>query len=360
MRFVRMPTALDPELLDEFLDLLRNLIREPAVTGAEDSFFRVLTRELEELEGVKITCYQGILVAQGRDPESLILSAHIDRHGLVCTGPNEFQYSAFLAANRSEQTGDSVSEQMLGLIQHRFGGQRVQAHIPYTGTYLGQGVITRSYVCPYRNNLIFEIDGLGFLQPGTPVAFLDRLTVQNGCLSAQLDNVVSVAMLVFLFRHGFQGTALFTAQEEAGRSWRYAHAWFLRQQIRTQRLIVLDTSPYPTRELAEAQQLVLRHKDASASFAPEITAELGRRCAELGISTTYKCAYVDALNETRTRKLSLGRTELGRLITASNGEVSGTTLQIPTTGYHTASETASLDSVRGALLLLMSYIGPAT
>lgn len=346
---------LDSFLLDDFLDLLRNLVREPSVTGAEDSFFRVLTRELQEL-GVKLTYYQGLLVAQGKDPDSLILSAHVDRHGLVCTGPNEFQYSAFLAANRSEQTGDSVSEQMLGLIQDRFSGQRVQAHMPYSGTYLGQGVITRSYVCPYRNNLIFEIDGLGFLQPGTPVSFLDRLTRHNGCISAQLDNVVSVALLVFLFRRGFRGTALFTAQEEAGRSWRYAHAWFLREQIRTQRLIVLDTSPYPTRESAEAQHLVLRRKDATASFAPGITAEIGERCAVLGITCTYKDAYVDALNETRVKKLSLGRTELGRLIAASNGEVSGTTVQVPTTGYHTASETASLDSIRAALLLLGSYI----
>jgi putative aminopeptidase FrvX len=354
-----MPAGLDPAMLDDFLDLLGNLIREPSVTGAEDSFFRVLTRELQELD-VKLTYYQGILVAQGSDPHGLILSAHIDRHGLVCTGPNEFQYSAFLAANRSEQTGDSVSEQMLGMIQNRFGGQRVQAHIPYTGTYLGQGVITRSYVCPYRNNLIFEIDGLSFLQPGTPVSFLDRLSFQNGCLSAQLDNVVSVALLVFLFRKGFQGTALFTAQEEAGRSWRYALAWFLRQQIKTQRLIVLDTSPYPTREAAEAQHLVLRRKDATASFAPDITEELGGKCAALGITPTYKDAYVDALNETRIKKLSLGRTELGRLIAASNGEISGTTLQIPTTGYHTASETASLDSIRAAILLLMSYVSAST
>lgn len=350
-----MTHGLDQSLLDDYLDILRNLIREPSVVGAEDSFFRVLMRELQEL-GVTLTYYQGILVAQGNDPHGLILSAHIDRHGLVCTGPNEFQYSAFIASNRSEQTGDSVSEQMLGLIQHRFAGQRVQAHIPYTGTYLGQGTITRSYVCPYRNNLIFEIDGLGFLQPGTPVSFLDRLIHQDGCISAQLDNVVSVAMLVFLFRRGFQGTALFTAQEEAGRSWRFAHAWFLREQIRTQRLLVLDTSPYPSREAAEAQHLVLRHKDASAFFAPEITREVIDRCELLGIGYTFKDAYVEALNETRIKKLSLGRTELGRLILASGGEISGTTLQIPTTGYHTASETASLESIRAALALLLSYV----
>lgn len=57
--------------------------------GTEDSFFRVLRRELEEVD-VTIDRYMGILVARGRDPESIVLSAHIDRHGLLCTGPNEF------------------------------------------------------------------------------------------------------------------------------------------------------------------------------------------------------------------------------------------------------------------------------
>lgn len=346
----------DTSTLADFLDLLRSLIREPAVVGAEDSFFRVLMRELQELD-LDLSYYQGVLVAKGKDPHGLILSAHIDRHGLVCTGPNEFQYSAFLASNRSEQTGDSVSEQMLFSIQDRFTGQRVQAHMPYTGTYLGQGLITHSYVCPYRNNLIFELDGLDFLQPGTPISFLDRLSVSDGCVSGQLDNVLSVALLVFLFRRGFQGTVLFTAQEEAGRSWRYALDWFLREQIRTRRLIVLDTSPYPTREAAEAQHLVLRNKDASAAFDPTITAELAGKCMALGIDCSYKDAYVEAQNESRQKKLSLGRTELGRLITATDGDISGTTLQIPTTGYHTATETTSLGSIRAALALLLSYVG---
>ena len=40
------------------------------------------------------------------------------------------------------------------------------------------------------------------------------------------------------------------------------------------------------------------------------------------------------------------------------GSISGTTLQIPTTGYHTAAETASLDSIRAALSLLLSYVNP--
>ncbi len=347
-------TMPDDELdLTGFLTTLQTLIREPSVVGTEDSFFRVIRRELEEVN-VTVSYFQGVLVAQGNDPHRLILSAHIDRHGLLCTGPREFQYAAFIAGNQGEMTGESVSEQMLGSIAERFRGQRVQAHLPYTGTYQGQGTIARAFVCPHRRNLIFELDGLDYLQPGTPIAFLDRLRFEDGYLSAQLDNVLSVALLIHLFRHGFQGTALFTAQEEAGRSWRYALAWFQSQQLWTDRLLVLDTSPYPTRSAADAQQIVLRRKDANGTFAPALTDELARLCASCSISFSFKDAVVESLNKQRTKPLSLGRTELGRLVAATQGAINGTTLQIPTTGYHTTHETTSLASVTAALKLLFS------
>jgi putative aminopeptidase FrvX len=342
--------------LSDFLDILQLLIREPSVVGSEDSFFRVLRRELEEIEGIDVSYYHGVLVAKGDRPEDLLLSAHIDRHGLLCTGNNEFQYAAFISSNQSDLTGDSVSEQMMHTIENRFQEQLVQAHLPYTGTYLGQGRIVNSYICPFRNNLIFELDGLDFLQPGTPISFLDRLQISENCISAQLDNVVSAAIIIYLFRRGFQGTALFTAQEEAGRSWRYALSWFQRQNLTTQRLLVLDTSPYPCRESAEAQHVVLRRKDANGAFASELTDELAVKCQNMGISYTYKDAYIEAQNRERSKPLSLGRTELGRLVAATNGQINGTTLQIPTTGYHTPHETAALSSVTAVIDLLMSYV----
>jgi putative aminopeptidase FrvX len=341
--------------LSAFLITLRHLIREPSVVGAEDSFFRVLRRELEELD-ISVERHSGVLVARGSEPESVILSAHIDRHGLVCTGPNEFQYAAFIAGNRGELTGDSVSEQMVATIADRFTGQRVQAHLPYTGTYVGQGMISSGYLCPKRNNLIFELVGLDYLEPGTPVAFMDRLTLTDSHISAQLDNVLSVALIIYLYRIGFKGTALFTAQEEAGRSWRYALAWFQREAISTNRLLVLDTSPYPTREAASEQDLVLRRKDATAVFDPRFTSEIESRCDSLGISHTFKDEWIERQNLLRGKTSSLGRTELGRLVAASGGQINGTTLQIPTTGYHTASETASLASIQAAIGLLCTFI----
>ncbi|MBB5349908.1 putative aminopeptidase FrvX [Haloferula luteola] len=350
-----MSSSADPIDLPGFLETLRHLVREPSVVGTEDSFFRVLRRELEELD-IRVERHLGILVAQGSEPDSLILSAHVDRHGLLCTGPNEFQYAAFIAGNRGELSGDSVSEQMMASIAGRFDGQRVQAHMPYTGTYLGQGVISNSFHCPKRHNLIFEINGLEFLQPGSPVSFLDRLQTTDTHLSAQLDNVLSVALILHLFRLGFQGTALFTAQEEAARSWRYALAWFQRQSISTRRLLVLDTSPYPTPEAASEQEIVLRWKDATASFDPGFTEEIARIAHRLTISTSFKDTWIENQNLERSKPLSLGRTELGRLVAATGGCITGTTLQIPTTGYHTTRETASFASIRAAIQLLSTYL----
>ncbi len=345
--------------MKDFLNLLRALVREPSVVGMEDAFFRVLRRELEEYP-VRVTRYHGVLVVEGSDPTSTYLSAHVDRHGLMCTGPNEFQYAAFIAGNRGELNGDSISEQFMETIAGRFHGQRVQAHAPFAGTYLGQGKIIESYICPRRKNLIFEIDGLDFLQPGTPVSFLDRLKEQDGLISAQLDNVVSVAMVIELFRLGYPGTALLTAGEEAGRSWRFAAEWFRRHDIKTDRLIVLDTSPFPTVDDLLLQDVVLRHRDSNAEFDVRLTSQLQSTCKRLGVSYRYKDVYIEHLNRTREKPMSLGRTELGRLIDATVGEVTGTTLQLPTSAYHTQLETARISSIHAMLRLLCELTGCAS
>lgn len=192
--------------LNELLDLLKTLIREPSVVGAEHSFFRVLQRELEE-RGAQVTWYEGLLVAQGNAPFSTMFSAHIDRHGLVCTGPDEFQYAAFVAGNRSDLLGNSVSEQLINKIVDRFDTTPVMAYEPWSGAYRGSGKIASSYVCERRNNLIFTLKGMSHLVAGTPVAFADRLKISADSISGQLDNVLTAAYLVHLFSLGFQGTA---------------------------------------------------------------------------------------------------------------------------------------------------------
>jgi putative aminopeptidase FrvX len=339
----------------EFIDLLKLLIRQPSVVGAEHSFFRVLQRELEE-RGARVSWYEGILVAQGNAPSSTMISAHIDRHGLICTGPNEFQFAAFITANRSDLLNNSVSEELMAKVTERFESAPVYAYEPWSGMYRGNGVIKNTYVCEHRKNLIFEINGLSDVVAGTPVAFEDRLRIHDQRLLGQLDNVLSAAALVHLFSLGFQGTAFFTAQEEAGKSWRYLLEWFRRFGQSTNRLFVVDTSPFNTVEEANQQQLVLRNKDANAAFNKQATAVVESLCVSNGIQYTYK----DLLIENQNRQLqaeglkthTLGSTELGRIIAASNGLVDGTTIQVPSTGYHTTSESTSLESVEKFILLL--------
>ncbi len=341
--------------LEAFLDLLKLLVREPSVVGAETSFFRVLQRELE-LRGAKVTRFEGLLVAEGADPESMMFSAHIDRHGIVATGPREFQYAAFVARNQGDLTGDSISEQTFQNVAGRFLGERVHAYEPWTGGYLGQAEIRKVHLCPRLNNLIFELDGLGGLIPGSPVGYFDQLEIGKKTLRAQLDNVLTTAALVHLFALGFQGRAFFTAQEEAGRSWRFLWDWFRRENRDSGKLLVLDTSPFADAELAGRQEIVLRHRDAAGSFCPETVEEVRAACEALGIRYTYKDDLINLQNQARLaegKKLrSLGQTELGRVAAAAQGKINGATIQIPTTGYHTRQETASLKSVTDFIRLL--------
>ena len=131
----------------EFIDLLKLLIREPSVVGAESAFFRVVQRELE-FRGARVSRYEGLLVAEGDDPDSSMFSAHIDRHGIIATGPDEFQFAAFVARFRGDLTGDSVSEQTFQNAIDRFKGERVHAYEPWSGGYLGQAVIREVHLCP--------------------------------------------------------------------------------------------------------------------------------------------------------------------------------------------------------------------
>jgi putative aminopeptidase FrvX len=287
-----------------------------------------------------------------------MLSAHIDRHGLICTGPNEFQYAAFVAGSRSDLLGNSVDEQLMKKIVKRFPEQKVFAYEPWSGAYRGSGQIDRAHICEFRNNLIFEVKGLEHLVAGTPVAFLDKLQLTDEALVGQLDNVLTAAALVYLFEQGYEGTAFFTAQEEAGKSWRYLLEWFRRFGGSTNQLVVVDTSPYPDFATAAQQNLVLRNKDANATFNHALTERLQDLCKQDNYSYQYKDEYVAELNKKQREAgedlTSLGSTEMGRVISASNGLVDGTTLQIPTSGYHTMAESAPLNSVNAFLNLLLS------
>ena len=130
--------------MEKFYDILKQLIRTPSVVGAEHPFFILVKRELEEIN-IEVEYYDGVLVAKGSDPTSGYISAHADRHGLICTGHNEFQYAAFIAKNQADLTGNSNSEELLKNFTDRFVNEKVQAYEPWSGSYLGLGTIKDAF-----------------------------------------------------------------------------------------------------------------------------------------------------------------------------------------------------------------------
>ena len=339
--------------MEQFFDILKQLIRIPSVVGAEHPFFMFVKRELEEI-GVKVEYYDGVLVAKGEEPSSGYISAHADRHGLICTGHNEFQYAAFIAKNRADLTGNSNSEQLLQNFTTRFVDEKVQAYEPWSGTYLGLGVIKEAYLCERRKNIIFKVDGFDFLFPATPIAFMDKLEFNDDLISAQLDNVISVAIIIYMYHIGYRGTAFFTASEEAGKSWRFLLEYFRRFDISTKELLVLDTSPYSGLDDIHSLDIVLRNRDANAVFRSPLKNMIKNIAIEEGIKYHFKDAYLKNKMSQNGTKGSLGTTELGRLIHATKGEIQGATLQIPTIGYHTVNETTSVRAVESMIKVLKS------
>ncbi|WP_345979724.1 peptidase M42 [Sulfurimonas sp. HSL3-2] len=337
--------------MEQFYDILKQLIRIPSVVGAEHPFFMFVKRELEEM-GVTVEYYDGVLVAKGDDPTSGYLSAHSDRNGLICTGHNEFQYAAFIAKNRADLTGNSNSEQMLNNFTSRFVDEKVQAYQPWSGSYLGLGVIKEAFLCTRRNNIIFKVEGFDYLFPGTPIAFMDRLDIKDDLISAQLDNVLSVAIIIYMYQIGYQGTAFFTSSEEAGKSWRFLLEWFRRFDISTDELLVLDTSPYKTLEELKSIDIVLRHRDANAVFRSPLKEKIKKIATKEKIRYQFKDTYLKNKMAQNGTKGSIGVTELGRLIHATKGGIQGTTLQIPTIGYHTVNETTSDKAVQSIITVL--------
>jgi putative aminopeptidase FrvX len=335
----------------QFYDSLKQLIRIPSVVGAEHSFFMYVKRELEEM-GINVEYYDGVLVAKGDMPTSGYISAHADRHGLICTGHNEFQYAAFIAKNRADLTGKSNSEELLHSFTTRFVDEKVQAYEPWSGSYLGLGVIKDAFLCERRNNIIFKVDGFDHLLPGTPIAFMDKLVQTDEFISAQLDNVISVALIIHMYSIGYKGTAFFTASEEAGKSWRFLLEYFKRFDISTDELLVLDTSPYPTIDDIANLDIVLRNRDANAVFKSSLKNKIKNIAIEENIKYHFKDAYLKNKASEAGKKASLGTTELGRLIHATKGMLQGTTLQIPTIDYHTTNETTSIKSIDSIIIIL--------
>ena len=339
------------DMKNDFLNILRLLIKTPSVVGNEKPFIRLLQRECESL-GLKTTEYEGLLEIYSEEKVSeneLILSSHIDRHGLICTGPNEFQYAAFSAKHGANLDGTSISEKQLKSIEKRFIDHNVIAYEPWSGTYIGQSKITDSYICEHQNNLIFKMGPIEGVTPGIPLGYNDVLEIDENWISGQLDNVFSIAVILLMYKKGFKGRALFTCEEEAGKSWLYLQSYFRKKRVTTDRMLVLDTSPFSSKGEAQKIDVVLRNRDVTEQFNTTFTKYIEDKCIAHNAHYIKKDEYIkDPSN--------IGRTELGRLIQGTKGKITGTTFQFPTINYHTVDEKYELGSFKKNMEILIDIL----
>ncbi len=324
----------------------------PSVVGHEKHFIQFLKNDFEKL-GLTVTEHEGVLEVSGQEPHSTIISAHVDRHGLISMGESNYGYAAeYIKENKYDVNG-TPTQKMMNAIGDRFNGEDVFAYDPETGEKLGEGQISRSGPNMIDDNCIFKVEGMETMPVNIPIGYARTAFSDGKYLKGQIDNVVSLGVIYVLFQNGFQGTALFTCEEEIGKSWVHITDWLENNKIESTELIILDTSPFRESSAVEESSVILRNRDKNAIFNKDITEKIKQRCEDKNIPFQFKDEY---LIERGTSVKGLGSTELGRIIQKSEGRWSGATIQIPTTEYHTSYETTSRKCIETYYALLQNIL----
>lgn len=321
----------------------------PSVVGHETPFINYLMKDFKRL-GLKVKRIEGGLAVFGDRPESNIITAHIDRHGLISLGEGRYAYAAQKIKSEKYSENSPSTSNMLHAISERFDNEFVFAYCSETGEKLGGGVIMDCKdAFSEGDQAIFHIRGMKEMEPNTPIAYA-RGTVSTSLeLKGQIDNVLSLGIIYTLFQNGYQGTALLCTEEEIGKSWIHLENWLNENKAGEQNLLVLDTSPYREDTPVDNGWIVFRNRDKSASFNVQLVQKIKQRADELGLTYQVKDEYFHSLG---LEIKDLGSTELGRLVMETDGRLNGATIQIPTTEYHTSYETTSRICIESFYALL--------
>lgn len=324
-------------MIDLIIQKTAEYLAVPSVVGHEQFFMKFLRNDFEKL-GLSVFRNDGVLEVQGKKPKEAIICAHIDRHGLISLGDDEYVYAAQYMKEIKYGENNLSSRVQVESIARRFEGEKVYAYHPDSGEELAEGVIEACYPHMMNNDALFYVEGIAQLDQNIPLAYSRQASHEKGLLKGQIDNVISIAMVYALFKAGYQGTALFTCEEEIGKSWIHIAEYLEGMHIETDRLMVLDTSPYAHQGIINEGPIVFRNRDKSEMFNQEFVAALKARCESLNIEYQVK----DEMLLAEGKEISdLGSTELGRLVQGSEGRWNGATIQIPTLMYHTSNETTS-------------------
>jgi hypothetical protein len=334
----------DAEIFARVLAKTCEYLDFPAVVGHETPFLDHVARDFEGL-GATIERPRNLIVVRLKNPGPVFL-AHGDRHGAVIDEDGAAVYAAYAVKNAKYDGAPAPSESFARSLGERHAGEEVFAYDRKTGGRIAYGDIEGAHLDAHGRP-VFTLKAMPALPPGTPIAFsrsLDRS--QTGYVAGQLDNPVSIAALRIAAELGLGGTILVTAEEEIGRSADHMLGWAKAGGLApTRDLVVCDTTPFDDGAAALAGAVILRRRDATASFDAEQIARLEAAATRAHAPMIFKDSFIERENEARARRgqapKSMGMTELGRITADSKGTYTGATLQLPTFNYHTNRESTT-------------------
>lgn len=331
----------EPALFARILAKTNEYLDFPSVVGHETPFLDHLARDFESLGHTVHRPRNLCVVEMGRGP---VMLAHVDRHGGVVRPGGEIVYAAHAVKNEKYGVFAPASDLLAARVRERYVGEEVFAYDRKTGGRIAYGDID-AVILKDDGHIELSVTNMPGLPEGTPVAFARRLERGSSYVVGQLDNPVSAAVLRVAAEHGLAGTIVFTAEEEIGRSADHFLDWAGKALGPRRDLIVLDTTPFDDSAVTQAGAVVLRRRDATASFDKAMGERLEAAAKSIHAPAIHKCDYIASENEARLARgepvKSLGLTELGKIAAQSDGEFTGTTLQVPTFNYHSNQESTT-------------------
>lgn len=328
--------------LQNIISKTEGYLNVPAVVRFEHPFMDHLADDFNN-SGYDVEKQDRLLVVRKKGMRSpKIVTAHIDRHGLVVNEQGKPEYAAF---NAKKHYGDEnkSSEAIFKKSGQRFIDELVYAY-DKNGRKIEEGKVKGFSYDFDAKELVFDIDGFDKLPAGTAIAYVSPLGRESDNISSQIDNAVSAAVAYQLVQDGFDGTLLFATEEEIGRSWQHIANYLQSQDTASREIITLDTTPYDDARAISEGLIVFRNRDENGEFNPDLVGKLRTACDAQGVRYEMKDELIEAQNAQLpegTKPKKLGKTELGRVIQHTDGKFNGATVQLPTTGYHTNHETTS-------------------
>lgn len=339
-------------MIDSIIAKTIQYLNVPAVVGHEQFFMDFLERDYKKLK-LSVYRHERYIAVSGKEPLSAIVCAHIDRHGLISLGDDEYVYAAQYMKEIKYGENNRLAREQIQSIAKRFEGEAVFAYDSETNEKLGKGTIETCNPCMLNGDALFFVQDMDAMPSGVPLAYARTAQYADGYLKGQIDNAISLGVVYELFRQGFQGTAILACEEEIGKSWIHIAAYLELEKIKTDNLIVIDTSPYADQDPIEKGHIIFRSRDMSAEFNPALVQLLKDRAQDMGLPFQIKDEAMLAAGKTVEQ---LGSTELGKLIKNTDGKWSGATVQIPTMMYHTSNETTSAQAIENYYLFLRNIL----